>query len=537
MKLGCRNLVYSMALAGIMLLFLVGYFMYMLPSLYVDYCMEQNLKSIREQHNTYVEQGTYEGIQVKNAAACYSFKLPNAGDSFFITGKGFSAEVEVKDERLKQIMKRCREKLQSSYEEIDEEGKNAGQVDLEEEIKELTETIKEIAEQELSLPVEVHLLYAQDRKEEYTNETVKHHLYSDTMLIIEAGIENGGSKYTNYIAVEQTKDSIVISILPVITPEMGEIRPIVLQSLPMLCAVILLAVLLFSQAYSKGIVTPIVELVGHAGQMKQDKTFSVRPLSEKWEKREDEVRELADTLDEFYLQIKTSYRKLEEKNRELEEENKRQEIFLRASSHQLKTPIAAALLLVEGMLNEVGKYKETKTYLPRVKEQLLSMRKMVEDILYLNHCAENIRLQKTEVGKILQERLYLYQVAVAEKRLKVELLQEGRAEAETDEALLTQILDNLLSNAVKYTPEGECIRITVNAAAQIRIENFGVTIPDDLLPHIFEPFVNGSYVRNTTGLGSHGLGLYIASYYAKKLGACVTVKNGENSVIALLSFG
>lgn len=536
MKLGRKNLVYSMILAGIMLLFLVGYFMYMLPSLYVDYCMEQNLKSIREQHNTYVEQGTYEGVQVKNAAACFSFKLPNEGDCFFITGKGFSVEVVIKDERLKQILKRCREKLQNGYGEIDEEGKNAESVNLEAEINELTSAIKEIAAQERSLPIDVHLLYEQNMEEEYTNETVKIHPYSDTMLIIEAGIESSGSKYTNYIAVEQTKDSIVLSLLPVITPQMGEIRPIVLQSLPMLCAVVLLAVLLFSQAYSKGIVTPIVELVGHAEQMKQDKTFSVSPLSEKWEKREDEVRELADTLDEFYEQIKESYTKLEEKNRELEEENKRQEIFLRASSHQLKTPIAAALLLVDGMLNEIGKYKETKTYLPKVKEQLLSMRKMVEDILYLNHCAENIRMQKVDMGELLQKRLQLYQVAAAEKQLKIELFQEGGAEAETDEALMAQILDNLLSNAVKYTPDRERIQITVNADPQIHIENFGVTIPDDLFPHIFEPFVNGSHAENTAGMGSHGLGLYIASYYAKRLGADVTMKNGENSVVTILSF-
>ena len=50
--------------------------------------------------------------------------------------------------------------------------------------------------------------------------------------------------------------------------------------------------------------------------------------------------------------VKSRAVELEEKNRELAEENERQEIFLRSSSHQLKTPIAAALLLVDGMLNE-----------------------------------------------------------------------------------------------------------------------------------------------------------------------------------------
>lgn len=41
MKLGRKNLIYSISLAGVLLLFLVGYFIYMLPSLYVDHIMEE----------------------------------------------------------------------------------------------------------------------------------------------------------------------------------------------------------------------------------------------------------------------------------------------------------------------------------------------------------------------------------------------------------------------------------------------------------------------------------------------------------------
>lgn len=160
---------------------------------------------------------------------------------------------------------------------------------------------------------------------------------------------------------------------------------------------------------------PILELVRHAEEMKHRKDFSVERLVDKGTKAKDEVQELAETLDDLYQQIRESYTELEEKNRELAEENERQEIFLRSSSHQLKTPVAAALLLVDGMLNEVGRYKDTKVYLPRVKEQLLSMRKMVEDILYLNHCARDMSIRETDVGQVLAERLRCYQVAVADK--------------------------------------------------------------------------------------------------------------------------
>ena len=111
MRLGQKNLWYSMTLAGFMLLFLVGYFIYMLPSLYVDYVMEQNLKSIRRQHEAYVEQGSYQGVSVRNCTACISLEIPGEGDYILVTGKAFCVELKSGDERLTRILDSCREWL------------------------------------------------------------------------------------------------------------------------------------------------------------------------------------------------------------------------------------------------------------------------------------------------------------------------------------------------------------------------------------------------------------------------------------------
>ena len=532
MRLGRKNLFYSMALAGIMLIFLVGYFIYMLPSLYVDYVMEENLKSIRRQHEAYVEQGSYEGVSVRNSTACISLEIPLEEDYVLVTGKAFSAEISFHDERMNQILDRCRELLFLA--DAEEDG------DLREEMGRFGDILEEVVQEDSSLPVSLNFRYLQDMEEEFYNESVKIHTYSDNLFITELSVEDASNRYTNYIAFEKTEERMIMSVLPVVAPDVDEIRPVVLQSLPMLGAVIFLLVLLSSRLYSKGIVSPVMELVRHTEEMKYDRNFSVRRLSEKRPDTGDEIQELADTLDDLYQQIKEGYCQLEEKNRELAEENRRQEIFLRASSHQLKTPIAAALLLVDGMLNEIGRYKDTKVYLPRVKEQLLSMRKMVEDILYLNHCAEDMRIRQTDVGKLLEERLRSCQVALADKGIAVDVPENMVFAAKTDEMIISQILDNLLSNAVRYTPEGGHIRIAYLEAGgcgrRILIENFGVTIPEELAPHILEPFVSGSQQADSSGMRSHGLGLYIASYYAEKLGILLEVRNGEDSVAAELTF-
>lgn len=560
MRLGRKNLLYSMALAGVMMLFLVGYFIYMLPSLYVDHVMEQNLRSIYEQHRAYMESGSYDGVRVRNATACFSVEIPAEGDSLLVTGKTFSAEIVLKDKRIAELLDSCREKLEAGEilgepdaglqgmgtggrEAADSPAKadqGTWRLELADEAEALEEILKEAVSDAGSFPVEVRLLSSNGIEEEFFNESIKVHTYSGGLVIMESSIEDAHNRYANYVAVEQTENSTVLSYLPVVAPDVDEIRPVVLQSLPMLGAVLVLLVLLFSQMYSRGIVGPILRLARHAEEMEHARNFEVPRLSEEWPDRKDEVRELADTLDDFYRKIRESYQELEEKNRELEEENRRQEIFLRASSHQLKTPIAAALLLVEGMMNEIGRYRETKVYLPKVKEQLLSMRKMVEEILYLNHCAENRKLQQTDVGGLLMQRLQSYQVELADRGIQTAVSGAESLSLYTDEMMITQILDNLLSNAVKYTPQGGYINIGLKGSggkgkAEIRIQNSGAPIDGELLPHIFEPFVRGSQ-EGASSLDSHGLGLYIASYYAKKLGITISVQNGEGCVIAALVF-
>lgn len=204
---------------------------------------------------------------------------------------------------------------------------------------------------------------------------------------------------------------------------------------------------------------------------------------------------------------------------------------MRASSHQLKTPLSAALLLLDGMINRVGKYQDTAVYLPKAKEQLLSMRKMVEDILSLNHCRDDIGLHDIQVMPLLENRLSQYRVAAADKGLQVSCSGIDTI-IKADENLLQQILDNLIANAVAYTPEGGSIELRVSTG-KITIENYGVTISKDILPHVFEPFVSGNHEREIAG---HGLGLYIAAYYAKQMGFSLQIENGTDSVLAVLYF-
>ena len=186
MRLGRKNLFYSMALAGIMLIFLVGYFIYMLPSLYVDYVMEENLKSIRRQHEAYVEQGSYEGVSVRNSTACISLEIPLEEDYVLVTGKAFSAEISFHDERMNQILDRCRELLFLA--DAEEDG------DLREEMGRFGDILEEVVQEDSSLPVSLNFRYLQDMEEEFCNESVKIHTYSDNLFITELSVEDASNR-------------------------------------------------------------------------------------------------------------------------------------------------------------------------------------------------------------------------------------------------------------------------------------------------------------------------------------------------------
>lgn len=524
MRLRKRNLFYSMLLAGCMLVFLVGYFGYMLPSLYVDYTMEQNLKSVQQQHKLYMETGSYAKVQVKNPTACFSLKLPKTEDCLYLTTKLFSVKITAKDARIKNLFETVH-RIMQTYNANSSEEKDAY-------FDQLKNGFEGVFEELTTAPVQIQILECQNLDKEYRGEYQKVHYVSNDFIIFEMGVQDAHNRYINYIAMQPKDESTIFTFLPVVTPDMDEIRPIVFQSLPMLGAVVFLLVLLFSQVYSSGIVSPIVRLVQHTAQIKNSRTFQTFPIDTKLTARKDEIGTLAQTIDALNQAVQKGYKELAKKNQVLAEENERQEVLLRATSHQLKTPIAAALLLVDGMNQKVGKYQDTELYLPKVKEQLLSMKKMVADILYLNHCGENLDVQCILPRKILETQLAVYGIAIKEKQLEILFEAKEDVVVEADEALFSQIIENLLSNAVNYTPQGGQIRICLTTQ-QLRIQNYGVRVAAEILPHIFEPFVSG---RHGGTANSHGLGLYIAAYDAKISGMRIAIYNEENSVMAVLEF-
>jgi signal transduction histidine kinase len=98
------------------------------------------------------------------------------------------------------------------------------------------------------------------------------------------------------------------------------------------------------------------------------------------------------------------------------------------------------------------------------------------------------------------------------------------AVVEGDRVRLDQVISNLLNNALKYTPPGGSIRVAVQVEAGqavLRVQDTGIGIPRQLLPRVFDLFMQA---REGPGgpQGGLGLGLTLVRHLVELHGGTVT---------------
>ena len=84
MGLRKKTFLYSIALAVIMTAFVIGYFVLMLPSLYVDYVMNSNLESAWDIQKGYMENKSYDNITIKNTSSAFSLEVQDEGSEIYV---------------------------------------------------------------------------------------------------------------------------------------------------------------------------------------------------------------------------------------------------------------------------------------------------------------------------------------------------------------------------------------------------------------------------------------------------------------------
>ncbi len=196
--------------------------------------------------------------------------------------------------------------------------------------------------------------------------------------------------------------------------------------------------------------------------------------------------------------------------------DRRKDEFLATLSHELRnplTPLKVALEVARLSAHDPAKVASTHAIMER---QVNAMTTLVDELLDLSRITQ---------GKIELEKESLEPISIVESALEVTrpLIAQHNHELSVDAvrttarvlgdpSRLAQILVNLISNAAKYTPRGGQIKVSARLdetgrRVVFRVADNGAGIDPDLLPHVFEIFVQS---RDHRGRAKGGLGIGLA---------------------------
>jgi len=225
-------------------------------------------------------------------------------------------------------------------------------------------------------------------------------------------------------------------------------------------------------------------------------------------------------------------------------ENMRKE-FVSNVSHEIKTPLTAIKGFVEtlsqGAMENPG---ETKRFLNIIEKHVNRLVALIEDLMHLSVIeqkdkSEGITLEKGHIRSVIKTAIQICQAKAEAKKIKINLICPEDISAGIDPPLLEQAAVNLLDNAIKYSEAGGLIRIeaiTTDTEVSISFKDYGIGIPKEHLPRLFERFYRVDKARSRK-LGGTGLGLAIVKHIVQTHGGYVTVESnpgeGSNFVIHL----
>lgn len=295
-----------------------------------------------------------------------------------------------------------------------------------------------------------------------------------------------------------TSDDVVVSIR-----QEQFVTEAVEKALPITLSCSLMISVICSLLFSKAIADPIKKISASTEQMMKLDHGANCPIYTK-----DEIGTLAQNVNDLYSNLLSTIEHLEREKDAVRDMERAKVDFLRAASHELKTPVTALNATLENMILGVGKYQDYTTYLPECKEMVEHLSGMIHEILEASKLNLTAELPKTvDVSELLAELCEPYQLIAAAHQISFYLDLPEQFPATLPVGPFSKAVSNVLANAVAYTEAGKSISVYMDGHRLI-IENECDPIPADEIHRLFEPFYRPDFSRSRDS-GGNGLGLYI----------------------------
>ena len=295
--------------------------------------------------------------------------------------------------------------------------------------------------------------------------------------------------------------AIVIKLLADVAP-VTQAKLATLHVLPYTMLGSLLVALMFSYIYSRFVTRPIRQMAAVTTTMQQLEKGARYPVNSR-----DEIGVLGRNINELYQNLWQTIRSLEHENKRITQLEKEKIAFLRAASHELKTPLAALRIMLENMQLNIGEYKNRDQYLVESVAQVDRLAAMVNDVLRSGSVAEQALRQekRLRIDKLIAEVVDDYKL-LAKTRGMTFAVDARPTTIRANRDMIRHVISNLVSNAVRHGDADSVIKITCDQR-ELAIENACKPLTKQQLQHVFDPFYR-SNAATKQHANSSGIGLY-----------------------------
>lgn len=220
-------------------------------------------------------------------------------------------------------------------------------------------------------------------------------------------------------------------------------------------------------------------------------------------------RDYQEAVAELFAEEGRRNEKREERMRELTD-------YYTVWAHQIKTPIAAMRLNLQGEDSPLG--RELSEELMRIEQYA----EMVLVVLRLDSPSTDYVIRECSLDDIVKQAVRKFKSQFIRRRIRLEYEPSG-CTVISDEKWLLFVIEQVLSNALKYTPAGS-VSITVSPGQVLCIRDTGIGIAAEDLPRIFEKGYTGGNGR--LDKKASGIGLYLCRRICENLGHRIWAESG-----------
>jgi len=188
-------------------------------------------------------------------------------------------------------------------------------------------------------------------------------------------------------------------------------------------------------------------------------------------------------------------------------------------AHDLKSPITAMRGAAEVALTTGKSRADLERMGAETIEACDHLLNMINTMLTISKTeagVEEWQTRELDIDEIVQDACELLDALAAERSIKLRCEATANTHILGDISMIQRMVANLIDNAIKYTPTGGRIHVVTRLGADdrvvITVQDTGIGIPRDDLPHIFDRFYRCDPSRSTTGAG---LGLSLVKAVAE----------------------